>query len=71
MHIFGELFGPNIEFRRPNSISVEKAILPAQSQGSQNGCGRVDITDPENEQWRHMYKYDIPVFHIDGSQDWQ
>ena len=39
MHIFGECIRLNIEFCRPNSTSVEKTILPAQSQGSENGYG--------------------------------
>jgi hypothetical protein len=26
----------------------------------------VDITLPENKVWRMKYKYDIPVFHLDG-----
>ena len=45
IYIFGAWIGPNLEFCRPNSTSVEKAILPAQSQGSQNGCGQVHHID--------------------------
>uniref|UniRef100_A0A8V0YB23 Glutaredoxin-like protein n=1 Tax=Gallus gallus TaxID=9031 RepID=A0A8V0YB23_CHICK len=26
----------------------------------------VDITLPENSAWYHKYKYDIPVFHLNG-----
>ncbi|XP_051876041.1 glutaredoxin-like protein C5orf63 homolog isoform X2 [Pristis pectinata] len=26
----------------------------------------VDITDPENSVWFERYKYDIPVFHLNG-----
>ena len=37
----GEWISPNIEFCRPSSTSVEKVILLAQSQGNQNGCGRI------------------------------
>ena len=43
MHIFGESIGPNIEFCRPNSTSVENQFCRAKNMGGQNGRGRIEI----------------------------
>ncbi|XP_047585910.1 glutaredoxin-like protein C5orf63 homolog isoform X2 [Lutra lutra] len=48
------------------NLSASKTILPVLTLFTKVILQEVDITLPENSAWYERYKFDIPVFHLNG-----
>ncbi|KAK2509989.1 hypothetical protein MC885_010688 [Smutsia gigantea] len=48
------------------NLSASKTTLPVLTLFTKFVLQEVDITLPENSAWYERYKFDIPVFHLNG-----
>ncbi|XP_036884426.1 glutaredoxin-like protein C5orf63 homolog isoform X2 [Sturnira hondurensis] len=48
------------------NLSASKTVLPVLTLFTKFVLQEVDITLPENSTWYERYKFDIPVFHLNG-----
>ena len=50
----------------PGTTDMDEQCLLIVSFLKQFELEKVDITLPENKEWYKKYRYDIPVFHLNG-----
>ncbi|KAK1345011.1 hypothetical protein QTO34_013715 [Cnephaeus nilssonii] len=64
--------GNNMQFAKYSfrlflrNLSASRTVLPVLTLFTKFILQEVDITLPENSDWYERYKFDIPVFHLNG-----
>ncbi|XP_078314443.1 glutaredoxin-like protein C5orf63 homolog [Crassostrea virginica] len=53
-------------FTKDDCTLCDEALKVLSPYSNQFELEKVDITLPENKEWYKKYRYDIPVFHLNG-----